>query len=121
MEEDNVKKSIARPELIQIAEAVARDKSIDQEIVIKSMEQAIQSVAKRKYGQELEIKAGINSRKEAPKNDDVIYSMSQILETTPFSRMHHNDLLDPDKVTGARKMSLVLEQYNKQFQVNVGK
>ena len=62
MLEDKLKKSIARPELLQIAESVARDKSIDQEIVIKAMEQAIQSAAKRKYGQELEIKAGINRK-----------------------------------------------------------
>ena len=62
MIEDEWKKSIARPELLQIAESVSRDKSIDQEIVIKAMEQAIQSVAKRKYGQELEIKAGINRK-----------------------------------------------------------
>jgi len=48
MIEDEWKKSIARPELLQIAESVSRDKSIDQEIVIKAMEQAIQSVAKRK-------------------------------------------------------------------------
>ena len=51
MLEYKLKKSIARPELLQIAESVARDKSIDQEIVIKAMEQAIQSAAKRKYGQ----------------------------------------------------------------------
>ena len=56
--------NIARPELLQIAESVAREKSIDQEIVIEAMEEAIQSAAKRKYGQELEIKAGINRKME---------------------------------------------------------
>ena len=44
--------SVVRPELLQIAEAVARDKSIEQTIVIEAMEQAIQSVAKKKYGQD---------------------------------------------------------------------
>ena len=44
--------NIARPELLQIAESVAREKSIDQNIVIEAMENAIQSAAKRKYGQE---------------------------------------------------------------------
>ena len=39
--------SVVRPELLQIAEAVARDKSIEQTIVIEAMEQAIQSVAKK--------------------------------------------------------------------------
>ena len=62
MKEDNAGQNIARPELLQIAESVAREKSIDQDIVIEAMEQAIQSAAKRKYGQELEIRAGINRK-----------------------------------------------------------
>ena len=52
--------SIVRPELLQIAEAVARDKAIDQELVIESMEEAIQTAANKKYGQELQIKAVID-------------------------------------------------------------
>jgi len=62
MTENNAGQNIARPELLQIAESVAREKSIDQDIVIEAMEQAIQSAAKRKYGQELEIRAGINRK-----------------------------------------------------------
>ena len=52
--------SVVRPELLQIAEAVARDKSIEQSLVIEAMEQAIESAAKKKYGQELEVKALID-------------------------------------------------------------
>ena len=62
MIEDDMNQNTARPELLQIAESVAREKSIDQDIVIEAMEQAIQSAAKRKYGQELEIRAGINRK-----------------------------------------------------------
>ena len=62
MLEDNINQNIARPELLQIAESVAREKSIDQNIVIEAMENAIQSAAKRKYGQELEIRAVINRK-----------------------------------------------------------
>tara|TARA_B100000686_G_scaffold78896_1_gene85029 strand:- start:15419 stop:16933 length:1515 start_codon:yes stop_codon:yes gene_type:complete len=62
MVEDDINQNTARPELLQIAESVAREKSIDQDIVIGAMEQAIQSAAKRKYGQELEIRAGINRK-----------------------------------------------------------
>ena len=54
--------SIVRPELLQIAEAVARDKAIDQELVIEAMEEAIQTAAKKKYGQELHIKAEIDRK-----------------------------------------------------------
>ena len=51
--------SLTRPELLQVADAVARDKSIDPAIVIEAMEQAIQTAARRKYGQELVIRATI--------------------------------------------------------------
>ena len=54
--------SIVRPELLQIAEAVAREKAIDQELVIEAMEEAIQTAAKKKYGQELQIKAEIDRK-----------------------------------------------------------
>jgi transcription termination/antitermination protein NusA len=54
--------SLTRPELLHVADAVARDKSIDREIVIEAMEQAIQTAARRKYGQELDIVAEIDRR-----------------------------------------------------------
>ena len=54
--------SVTRPELIQIADSVARDKSIDREIVIEALEQAIQTAARRKYGQERDIRATVEPR-----------------------------------------------------------
>jgi N utilization substance protein A len=51
--------SLTRPELLQVADAVARDKAIEPAIVIEAMEQAIQTAARRKYGQELDIRATI--------------------------------------------------------------
>ena len=57
-----VGQGLARPELLQVADAVARDKTIDREIVIEAMEQAIQTAGRRKYGQELEIRAVIDRR-----------------------------------------------------------
>ena len=39
-----------RTELLQIADAVAREKSIDKEIVIASIEEAIQKAARSRYG-----------------------------------------------------------------------
>ena len=71
--------NIARPELLQIAESVAREKSIDQEIVIEAMEEAIQSAAKRKYGQELEIKAEIN-RKNGEIEIARVLKVSEVVE-----------------------------------------
>ena len=54
--------AVIRPELLQIAETVARDRSIEQDLVIEAMEQAIQTAAKRKYGQDLEVKANIDRK-----------------------------------------------------------
>ena len=45
--------SANRLELLQIADAVARDKSIDKNIVISAMEDAIQKAAKTRYGSEI--------------------------------------------------------------------
>ena len=54
--------SANRLELLQIAEAVAREKSIPREIVLQSMEDALQKAARSRYGQETEIKVDINPR-----------------------------------------------------------
>ena len=50
-----------RLELLQIAESVAREKSIDRTIVIAAMEDAIQKAAKSRYGSENELRAEIDS------------------------------------------------------------
>ena len=47
-------------ELLRIAEAVALEKSIDKEIILNSMESAIQKAAKTKFGSENEIRAKID-------------------------------------------------------------
>ena len=52
--------SANRLELLQIADAVAREKSIEREIVISAMEDAIQKAAKSRYGSENEIRAQID-------------------------------------------------------------
>ena len=49
-----------RLELLQIADAVAREKSIDKEIVIEAMEEAIQKAARSRYGADNEIRAQID-------------------------------------------------------------
>ncbi|WP_127600180.1 transcription termination factor NusA [Nitratireductor alexandrii] len=52
--------SANRLELLQIADAVAREKSIDKEIVLDAMADAIQKAARSRYGQETNIRADIN-------------------------------------------------------------
>jgi N utilization substance protein A len=54
--------SANRLELLQIADAVAREKSIDRKIVIQAMEDAIQKAAKSRYGAENDIRCEIDPR-----------------------------------------------------------
>ncbi|HEX2594595.1 MAG TPA: transcription termination factor NusA [Rhizomicrobium sp.] len=51
-----------RAELLQIADSVARDKSIDKSVVLAAMEEALQRAAKAHYGSENEIKVEIDPR-----------------------------------------------------------
>lgn len=50
----------ARPELLQVADTVARDKSIDREEVLEAMEQAIQKAGRSKYGHDHDIRVHID-------------------------------------------------------------
>jgi transcription termination/antitermination protein NusA len=54
--------AIARPELLLVADAVAREKSIDREEVLEAMEQAIQKAGRAKYGHEKDIRATIDRK-----------------------------------------------------------
>ena len=50
----------SHPELIEVAETVARDKGIEREVVFEAMEQAIQKAGRSKYGHEHDIRATID-------------------------------------------------------------
>lgn len=58
----NTAVSANRLELLQIADAVAREKSIDKAVVLEAMEDAITRAAKARYGVENEIRAEIDPR-----------------------------------------------------------
>ncbi len=72
-----------RTELLQIADAVARDKSIDKSVVLHAMEEAMQRAAKAHYGSENEIKVEID-----PKTG----------ETHVSRYLHVVELVDNDKI-----------------------
>ncbi|MDP2619359.1 MAG: transcription termination factor NusA [Hyphomicrobiales bacterium] len=65
--------SANRLELLQIADAVAREKSIDKQIVLSAMEDAIQKAARSRYGAENDIRAEID-----PKTGEI--RLSRLLE-----------------------------------------
>ncbi|HEY1425788.1 MAG TPA: transcription termination factor NusA, partial [Caulobacteraceae bacterium] len=54
--------SANRLELLQIADAVAREKSIEKEIVIEAIEEAIQKAARSRYGAEHDIRVQIDTK-----------------------------------------------------------
>ncbi|HEV7264503.1 MAG TPA: transcription termination factor NusA [Falsiroseomonas sp.] len=54
--------AIARPELLMVADAVAREKMIEREEVLEAMEQAIQKAGRAKYGHEKDIRAVIDRK-----------------------------------------------------------
>src|SRR4029450_5895442 len=58
--------SANRLELLQIADAVAREKAIDRGIVITAMEDAIAKAARSRYGSETDVHAEINAKTGEP-------------------------------------------------------
>lgn len=54
-------------EIIQVAESVAREKNLKRDSVINALENAVVSVARKKYGHELNIRAAINEKDGAIK------------------------------------------------------
>lgn len=68
--------NIGNAEILQIADSVAREKGLARDIVLSSMEQAIQVAGKRKYGHEHDIRAEI-----ARNNGEVkLYRVLQVVE-----------------------------------------
>ena len=79
-------------ELLRIAESVATEKSIDKEIILSSMESAIQKAAKTRFGSENDIRAKIDRESgdislhkvltivEAPENFDTEISLEHAIE-----------------------------------------
>jgi len=53
---------MSRVEILQVADAVAREKNMDKEIIIQAIEQAIQKAGRSKYGHEHDIRCHIDRR-----------------------------------------------------------
>ncbi|MDH7797887.1 MULTISPECIES: transcription termination factor NusA [unclassified Beijerinckia] len=92
--------SANRLELLQIVDAVAREKMIPREIVLSSLEDALQKSARSRYGQETEIRAEIN-----PKTGE-----------TRYSRL----MLVVDKVENDAKEILLVDAHKKNPAAQVG-
>ena len=57
--------AIPRNEIIQVADIVSREKSIDREIVFEAMEEAIQKAGRSRYGNDRDIRAHIDRKNGA--------------------------------------------------------
>ena len=80
-----------RAELIAIADAVAREKSIDRMIVIEAMEEAIQRAARARYGSENDIRAKLD-----PKSGDLrLWRVLEVVEAPEdfFKQVSEKDAL----------------------------
>src|SRR3954451_11599840 len=92
--------SANRLELLQIAEAVAREKSIDKEIVIEAIEEAIQKGARSRYGAEHDIRVKID-----PKTGETIVKrvVTVIEDDPPFGETEEG--LPAEAPPGAMRLS----------------
>ena len=54
--------AVFRTDIIQVADIVSREKSIDKEIVFNAMEEAIQKAGRTIYGQDRDIRAKIDRK-----------------------------------------------------------
>ncbi|HEX7775657.1 MAG TPA: transcription termination factor NusA, partial [Parvibaculum sp.] len=98
--------SANRLELLQIADAVAREKSIEREVVIEAMAEAIQKAARSRYGAENEIRARINPQTgeirlvrllevvDAVENDAVQIDLKEAQRRNPAAQM--GDLIEDE-------------------------
>ncbi|TAN54889.1 MAG: transcription termination factor NusA, partial [Rhodospirillales bacterium] len=98
--------ALPRPELLQVADAVARDKNIDREEVLIAMEQAIQKAGRSKYGHEHDIRAHIDRKTgeiqltrvievvETVENEATQYTLAQARRKKPDAEIGEL-LIDP--------------------------
>ncbi len=98
--------NIGNAEILQIAEAVAREKGITKDLVLSAMENAIQVAGRRKYGHEHNIKAEISHKNgdiklyrvltvvEKPENYFTEISLEDALERKEDAKMG-DEILDP--------------------------
>jgi len=93
--------SANRLELLQIARAVAAEKSIPETIVLEAIEEAMQKAARSRYGSELDIRAKINPKTgelqltrcvtvvEEVENDSTEMSLAEAHQIEPKTELGH--------------------------------
>ena len=95
--------SANRLELLQIADAVAREKSIDRKIVIAAMEDAIQKAAKARYGSENDIRCEIDAKTGETKLTRVLQVVGLPIRLVGEARLVLTDELIREALRRAKK------------------
>lgn len=99
--------NIANVEILQIADAVSREKGIPREVIIKAMEQAIQVAGRRKYGHEHDIRADINNKT----GEITLYKVTTVVENVenPVTEISLEEELrsNPEAKVGDEKLQLL--------------
>ena len=90
-----------RLELLQIADAVAREKSIDREVVISAIEEAIQKGDRARYGAEHDIRVRID-----PKTGET--SLKRVIRVIPDDETFTDEDGLPVEPIGVRRLSEAL-------------
>ncbi|MCA4917245.1 MAG: transcription termination/antitermination protein NusA [Phenylobacterium sp.] len=90
-----------RLELLQIADAVAREKSIDREVVIAAIEEAIQKGARARYGAEHDIRVRID-----PKTGET--TLKRVIRVIPDDETFTDEDGLPVEPVGIRRLSEAL-------------
>jgi transcription termination/antitermination protein NusA len=103
-------------ELLRIAEAVALEKSIDKEIILNSMEEAIQKAAKTRFGSENDIRAKIDRE-----SGDI--SLHKVLTIVEKQENFNNEILlkNAQKIKNKEDVKIGDEIYEKLPPVDFGR
>ena len=92
--------SANRLELLQIADAVAREKTIDKKIVIEAMEDAIQKAAKSRYGAENDIRCEIDPKTGEAKLTRVLAVVDEVENDATQINVEDAKKRNPDAKVG---------------------
>jgi transcription termination/antitermination protein NusA len=107
--------SANRLEILQIADAVAREKGIEKDLVIQSMEHALQKAARSRYGVEHDIRAAIDRKTGELTLTRVLTVVDDAwleAQARPFNMMTDLDMADalkrdPSAVVGKEYVDLL--------------
>ncbi len=92
--------SIPGLELIQVADVVAREKSIEREEVMLAMEEAIQKAGRAKYGLDRDIRAMIDRKTGAIRLERWIEVVEEVEDVSTQMSIAEGKKQDPPLVTG---------------------